>query len=223
MHHNRWTTPILVVDRVPNNPRARALESMGVEIKLIKNLPDIENLKHASDLIRFKLLYQTGGLYFDHDTITIGNFYDLYHSSNKLMFSSSGEQFEFSIGALLAPTPKNPFLAGIIKDFNNYQPTLNNLYSIIRPTRKFLQLYESPELDQRDKELKDSVLYIDPVYFYPMKWNKIRLSKSLNYLNTTLQIHLYNGIIDLSEVNEYNWMSSKHLFAQAYQMSWRKS
>lgn len=225
MKHNAWAQPVLVLEKELKGALVSALVELGVKVIIYTtNLSIITNVKHRSDIIRFDLLSRTGGMYFDHDTITIKSFLQLYMAAeNRLIFSSSGEAFEFSIGCLISPKPGNKFLQYMISNYEHYTP-MANYTSIIEPTQKYIRLKQLPEPNEEQKELLDSLMEVSSKYFYPFWWNNAksvydRKTIKASLFSKTVQIHLYSSIINISETNESNWMTQKSTYAEAYRLA----
>lgn len=229
MKHNHWAQPIVAVSTIPNCRRSRALQELGVEfVKISGEFDKISNIRHVSDFIRLDLLYKFGGMYFDHDTITIGSFYDIYAESKRsLTFSTSGKEFEFSIGCLVCPKSGNKFIEYMIGNFKKYKDVGYNLTSIIEPTERYKSLCDRRSLLSKvDSDLLSSVKEVSHKFFYPFFWNYAegvyrRKTISESLYDSTIQIHFYGAIFgeEMSKIDEYNWMYEDSAYADAYRLA----
>lgn len=174
-------------------------------------------LAHVSDYYRFNLLYDEGGMYFDMDTITIGNIMSMVKNvpnySDKLMFSSCTYHDDFSCGALISLTPENRFLKEII---NNYK---NNYVAGDTPRNSHKWAFNSchwPWQEFATGKYQDCAVYLNKEIFYPLKCYESYQTKMIGDIDTyiksnTVQFHLYNSHVPqhIYSINEDNYLDEQ--------------
>jgi len=155
-----------------------------------------ENWIEKSDILRFEILYQFGGIYSDTDAVCLKSFEDLV--SNGIAFfagleSNLIQQFGRPLlgSAILGARKKHPILRRCM-DFSLTREQAPTTLQYIRsgPGPVTQACYEALE-----KGAKDIVIF-PCSYFYPLNW-KARLSpasKIINYIRPeSFSVHLWEG------------------------------
>lgn len=154
----------------------------------------VKSWSEKSDILRFEILYQYGGIYADVDVICLKAFDDLLPG---LRYFACFEENRLELGrpligsAIIGASPNHP----IIKHCLEYHQTKQEaphlpLYLRSGPGPITKASLETLESNQED------ILILPPTYFYPLPWRK-RLT-SLDILLTYIRpesfaIHLWQG------------------------------
>lgn len=158
----------------------------------------IKNFGAKSDILRYEILYQFGGLYVDTD----------FECFCPAFFDWAAEQYDFFSGietmkgcpklhicnALIASKPGHPLLEKMLQELQGLKGNLS-LGDIINATgpgfltQQFLQYYDSPDQDTQD-------IIFTPTYFYPISKAEFSLKKKEQdklIRDETVALHYWSG------------------------------
>lgn len=184
---NMWTTNI-----VPNN---KNWISNFKEINFFKasdliNIDDFikkgGNVKTASDLWRFKYLYNNGGLYCDTDAIAIKEF----PKCEKILTSGEKEDELLSIGVIKLPKGEE-FLK---KSIENIKYSWGNVRVF---SKEYVNYY---------KEIKYTH---DKKLFYPYNWNEWDAIFKIKNIPDCYSLHLYHTMFERN-----NYIKDKNFYIE---------
>jgi len=155
------------------------------------------NWAEKSDILRFEILYQFGGIYSDTDVICLKSFEDLI--SSKITFFAGLESNKVKrfgrplVGSAIIGAKKN---SAIVKDCIDFSQTLEEAPTI----RQYIRSGPGPITKASYKALKninnENIIIFPCSYFYPMHW-EARLSSAediIEYIRPeSFAIHLWEG------------------------------
>lgn len=134
--------------------------------KKFYNIPNIDRYNHTvkSDILRFLIMYELGGIYVDTDLECLKSIDEFLRYEY-----FAGEENDQWIGpSLIGCTPKNEISKHVINESLNSMASVSiqlcnerpNIYSGTRPFTRVL------------RKNSDKVKIFDPSYFYPINWTK---------------------------------------------------
>ncbi|CRX38792.1 glycosyltransferase family 32 protein [Estrella lausannensis] len=158
----------------------------------------VKNLGAKSDILRYEILYQFGGVYVDTD----------FECFCPAFFDWAAEQYDFFAGietlkgcpklhicnALIGSKPGHPLLQRMLQELQNLKESMS-LGDIINATgpgflsKQFLEYYDSCHEDTID-------IVFTPTYFYPITKAEFKLKqKEQNKLirDETVALHYWSG------------------------------
>lgn len=153
-----------------------------------------KNWAEKSDILRFEILYQYGGIYSDTDVICLNSFEDLTY----LRFFAGFESNKIKlfgrplIGSAIVGAEKNSQVIKQCIDLHQTQEEAPSTYQHLRsgPGPLSKASYEALEKGE------EKVLLLPCSYFYPLPWEK-RLAKVNEIIESiraeSLAIHLWEG------------------------------
>ncbi len=151
----------------------------------------------VADYIRFKILYDYGGIYLDTDMFVIKKLDDFLMDKCFL----GAEVHEFINGAILGAEKKHPFINSCMQEYNKLKLVSDeDLITITLPkiiTSNFNKLYSFNGVFDNNKEFGDIKLY-SIEYFYPFPYRnhneKFNIESISKYCTPkTYAIHLWSG------------------------------
>jgi|SRR5579872_352019 len=186
-YHPSWEINLWTDEKVQNfawsSPRSEILFKQG------------KNWAEKSDILRFEILYQFGGIYSDADVICLKSFEDLVTRGLSFFagFENKAERFSRPlIGSAIIGAVKN---SSIIKRSIDYSQTAKEaplLPQFIRsgPGPMSKAAYEALESGQ------ENILLLPCSYLYPLPWDKraVSLNKIIEYIRPeSFAVHLWEG------------------------------
>lgn len=162
-----------------------------------------KNWAEKSDILRFEILYQFGGIYSDTDVICLNSFDDLI--TKGLTFFAGFESNKIKrfgrplIGSAIIGAEKNSYIIKRCLDFSQTAEEAPTIHQHIRsgPGPISKASYEALEMGQ------SNILLLPCSYLYPLPWEK-RLASLEEIMENirpeSLAIHLWEG----------SWFDSYH-------------
>ncbi len=168
----------------------------------VKEAYEAKKWAFVSDYVRFKVLYEQGGIYFDTDVEVIQSFEEILHRGP--FFGCENPNLETGVhvapGLGCAVAPGNPLYLELIQhyeesSFLNEDGSLN-LYTVVDRTTDILKAHGLQETMEVQK-VEDILIY-PAEYFCPIDMNSNELKKTEN----TYSIHRYAA----------SWVTGKERF-----------
>lgn len=159
--------------------------------KYVKEAHEAKKWAFVSDYVRYKVLYEQGGVYFDTDVEVIRSFDDILEKGSFLGCESVVEDQEIRVapGLGMAAEPRMPIYREILDDyerssFYNEDGSLNR-YTIVERTTDILKKHGLKETN--DIQNVAGINVYPPEYFCPMNINTFKL----NITKNSYSIHRY--------------------------------
>lgn len=147
----------------------------------------------VSDVARFAVLNETGGIYLDTDVELISDIEDLVHNGAFMGIESSvNGTISVNPGLIIASEPGNPVIKDILDSYANEHFLIGNIntskYNVVERTTKILK--EKYNLDNCNEVQKLKYITIYPKdYFCPMDY----ATGNFKITNNTRSIHWFNA------------------------------
>jgi hypothetical protein len=163
------------------------------DIKIVYDLEKTWNGK--SDILRYIILYEYGGIYIDADSVWVNNknFNDLIINSKGFFAAYENENTKSLVGGVIGTYKNNHIFINILDHIKNYIYQDGNVV-----TRKFIRLSKlkgastllGPKLF--DKYANNSDITIFPTnFFYPISWHGINDSEQHKKMQIPLESYLF--------------------------------
>ena len=156
----------------------------------VKEAYEAKKWAFVSDYVRFVVLYEQGGIYFDTDVEVIRSFDDILENGS-FMGSETASVMNVNPGLGFAVEPRNLFIKELIDDYHNSsfrnEDGSLDLTTIVERTTRFLRMH-GLEDKNRIQTVKGITIY--PVdYFCPIEMSTHKLILTEN----TRSIHHYTA------------------------------
>jgi len=142
----------------------------------------------VSDYVRYKVIYEYGGIYMDTDVEVLRNMDDLLLNNS---FSGFEDYFRVNPGSILGSIKNNPFIyQNMILFDDEIFIQNNNSLNLKTGPKRMTELLVKNGLELKDKYQEISGLSIYPMeYFCPKSW----LTKKIIITKNTYSIHHFEG------------------------------
>ena len=156
----------------------------------IKEAYEAKKYAFVSDYVRFKVLYEQGGVYFDTDVEVIRPFGDILKAGNFIGCENPvGEKIAVNTGLGLAAESGLPFFKELLEDYEKSSFHLPdgslNLYTVVQRVTDLLYKYGLQDI-QEVQEVADIKIY-PTEYFCPIDMR----TGVLHITENTRSIHRY--------------------------------
>jgi mannosyltransferase OCH1-like enzyme len=142
----------------------------------------------VSDYVRYKVLYDFGGIYMDTDVEVIKNLDEFLDNET---FSGFEDQYMVAPGLILGSVQGNLLIKDMVEIYQySHFVNLDNTLNLKTGPQNLTELLLNRGLEQKDEYQKISGLSIYPKeYFCPKSW----ISRKLEITPNTFTIHHYEG------------------------------
>lgn len=170
------------------------------------------NWAEKVDILRYEILYQQGGVYFDADMECFSSLHDIHQNGVKFYCGFEGDQCygERSplIGnAIIGSEAKHPIMRGCLEKLISANEVLFGTKTIERTGPQLLTEQVAIHLSQRSTK-KGSVLALPPMYFYPRPFkDRTIISMHSCVINGTLAGHYFDADWNGTAKNQKNKMA----------------
>lgn len=157
----------------------------------VKEAYEAKKWAFVSDYVRFKILYENGGLYFDTDVELIKPMDDIIHKGAFIGREKVLGKYPVNAGLGIGIEPRNSLYREILNDYDSSH-FLNedgsyNMTTVVDRVTNIMKRYGLTERDEYQK-IKDIHVYPSE-YFCPFDYNTGELHKAEN----TRTIHWYDA------------------------------
>jgi mannosyltransferase OCH1-like enzyme len=139
-------------------------------------LNDCDNYSMKSDILRFDILFQFGGLYIDTDFECLKPIDPLF-GDDDFIFYRQRHSGPYICGAFLASTKHNTFVKKLVDGIDQRTKTHQKEHCV----QKYGPAYVTNMVDDTYGSSYKKSAKFDPTYVYPFLWKDKRINKKLTH------------------------------------------